>query len=109
MVRLHLPYDEGDLDRLEVGEEVLIDGVLHVGRDQVHRRLCDMIARGEEPPFDFTGHGIYYMGPSPAPQGHVIGAAGPTTSARMDPYSPTLVAHGPCMHTEAVGRCTAAS
>ena len=47
MVRLHLPYDEGDLDRLQVGDEVLIDGVLHVGRDQVHRRLCDMIARGE--------------------------------------------------------------
>ena len=79
MVRLHLPYDEGDLDRLEVGDEVLIDGVLHVGRDQVHRRLCDMIARGEDGSWDLL-HGSESCSPGACDRGsraHDIGAHGP--------------------------------
>lgn len=114
-MRLELPYDEEDLLAVRAGEEVLLSGILHVGRDQVHRRLCSALETGSPLPFDFRGSAIYYMGPSPAPAGHVIGAAGPTTSARMDPYSPMLlekglrvmVGKGPrsCAVTDAVARC----
>ena len=93
-MRLELPYDEEDLLAVRAGEEVLLSGILHVGRDQVHRRLCGALETGSPLPFDFRGSAIYYMGPSPAPAGHVIGAAGPTTSARMDPYSPMLLEKG---------------
>ena len=94
MKELRLPYEEDALLSLESGDEVLLYGKLYVGRDQVHKRLAETIAKGEELPFSFTGQGIYYMGPSPAPEGCVIGAAGPTTSARMDPYSPLLIERG---------------
>lgn len=93
-MRLELPYDEEDLLAVRAGEEVLLSGILHVGRDQVHRRMCGALEAGSPLPFDFRGSAIYYMGPSPAPAGHVIGAAGPTTSARMDPYSPMLLEKG---------------
>lgn len=91
---LELPYDATKLHEIEKWDEVILSGTLYVGRDQVHKRLCRMLSEGIEPPFPFKGNGIYYMGPSPAPEGHVIGAAGPTTSRRMDPFSPSLVAAG---------------
>ena len=94
MLTIKLPYDEEALLSLVAGEEVLLSGRLHVGRDQVHKRLYDTIQAGGGLPFDFNGAGIYYMGPSPAPEGLPIGSAGPTTSARMDPYSPCLMEHG---------------
>ena len=94
MKELRLPYDEDALLSLEAGDEVLLSGRLYVGRDQVHKRLAEAIAKGDRLPFSFGGQGIYYMGPSPAPEGCVIGAAGPTTSARMDPYSPLLIERG---------------
>lgn len=93
-MRLELPYTEESLALVRAGDEVLLSGILHVGRDQVHKRLCQMIMENGELPFDFSGSAIYYMGPSPAPPGHVIGSAGPTTSARMDPYSPLLLSKG---------------
>lgn len=91
MIRLSLPYADESLAALRVGEEVLLSGRLLVGRDQVHRRLFDLAMAGEPLPVDIRGQAIYYMGPSPAPAGYPIGAAGPTTSARMDPYSPLLM------------------
>ena len=91
---LILPYSPGDLDAIEAGDEVIISGVIYVGRDQVHKRLADAISSGQELPFGFAGNAIYYMGPSPAPEGYALGAAGPTTSARMDPFSPLLAGHG---------------
>ena len=94
MVRLNLPYSEDELLRVKAGDEVSIYGTLYVGRDQVHKRLYEAIAKGEKLPIELNGNGIYYMGPSPKVDGFALGAAGPTTSARMDPFSPTLLKHG---------------
>ncbi len=91
---LSLPYHGRDLEDLRAGDEVVIFGTLYVGRDQVHKRLKALIDSKGKLPFLFEGNGIYYMGPSPAPEGYVIGAAGPTTSQRMDPFSPLLIANG---------------
>lgn len=92
--RLELPYSEEAIAVINAGDEVLLNGILYVGRDQVHKRLFEALENNEELPFDFNGSAIYYMGPSPAPEGFVIGAAGPTTSARMDPFSPVLLDAG---------------
>lgn len=93
--RLTLPYhDRKEIESIEAGDYVILSGTLYVGRDQVHKRLCVMIEENESLPFDFHGNGIYYMGPSPRIDGFALGAAGPTTSQRMDPYSPILMEHG---------------
>ena len=94
MKRLLLPYSDDAIGSIESGDEVLLSGVIYTGRDQVHKRLAALIGEGKELPFDFAGSVIYYMGPSPAPEGFALGAAGPTTSARMDPFSPLLADHG---------------
>lgn len=91
---LHLPYDDNALSEIRAGDDVILSGTLYVGRDQVHKRLYDSIISGSELPFSFYGNAIYYMGPSPAKPGEAIGAAGPTTSARMDPFSPCLIKAG---------------
>jgi len=88
------PLDDKTIEDLRSGEQVLISGVIYTARDAAHKRLTEALDRGEEPPFDFHGQTLYYMGPSPAKPGAVIGAAGPTTSGRMDPYSPRLIAEG---------------
>ncbi len=92
--KLILPYAEETPGEIRKGDEVLISGTLYVGRDQVHMRLSKLLEEGLPLPFDFKGNGIYYMGPSPAPNGYVIGACGPTTSALMDPFSPGLIKAG---------------
>ena len=79
---------------LRAGDEVLLNGVIYVARDQAHRRMIEAIDKGEELPFDIRGQVIYYMGPSPARPGQVIGSAGPTTSGRMDRYTPKLLEMG---------------
>ncbi|MBQ2259367.1 MAG: fumarate hydratase C-terminal domain-containing protein, partial [Spirochaetales bacterium] len=71
---LHLPFCEQELSSINCGDEVLISGILYVGRDQVHKRLFEAIVSGTELPFDFNGNAIYYMGPSPAPEGFAIGS-----------------------------------
>jgi fumarate hydratase subunit beta len=79
---------------LEIGDKVLISGVIYTARDAAHKRLIDLLDAGKSLPFDIRGQIIYYVGPSPARPGRVIGAAGPTTSYRMDPYAPRLMELG---------------
>lgn len=79
---------------LKAGDMVYITGTVYTARDAAHKRLCEMIDRGEEMPFDFNGQIVYYAGPCPAKPGEPIGSVGPTTSGRMDAYSPTLIRKG---------------
>jgi len=80
--------------KLHAGDAVTISGVIYVARDAAHKRLVEALDRGEKLPFDPQGQIVYYMGPAPAKPGQVIGSAGPTTSGRMDVYSPRLLAEG---------------
>ena len=92
--RVRVPFEAEDLAGLKAGELVGLSGVIYTGRDQTHRRLCDLLDQGENLPVGLSGGLLYYVGPTPAPPGRVIGAAGPTTSYRMDPYTPRLLALG---------------
>ncbi|KPL22612.1 MAG: fumarate hydratase [Phycisphaerae bacterium SM1_79] len=92
--KLRGPLTDADVRSLKAGDEVLVSGVVYTGRDMAHRRLCESIEAGQELPFELAGAIMYFVGPTPAPPGRVIGAAGPTTSSRMDAFSPTLIAHG---------------
>ena len=92
--KLQPPLNETDVRLLKVGDEVEISGVLYTARDMAHKRLCQVIDAGEKLPFPLEGAIIYFCGPAPARSGRVIGAAGPTTSSRMDAFSPKLIAKG---------------
>jgi len=83
-----------DVVALRAGQPVLISGVVYTARDAAHKRMAEALARGGDLPFDIKGQIIYYVGPTPAPPGRVIGAAGPTTAGRMDAYTPALLALG---------------
>ena len=91
---INSPMDDETIAKLKAGDQVLISGVVYVGRDSAHKRIVEALDKGEKPPFKIKGQTIYYMGPSPAKPGEVIGAAGPTTSGRMDAYAPRLMAEG---------------
>jgi fumarate hydratase subunit beta len=91
--RLEAPLAHEDIEPLGAGDRVLLNGILYTARDAAHKRLVEALDRGEMP-FDPDGAVIYYVGPSPAAPGRVIGAAGPTTSYRMDPYAPALIERG---------------
>ncbi|MBI2934600.1 MAG: Fe-S-containing hydro-lyase [Chloroflexi bacterium] len=93
-VRVKSPLNPREVKKLRAGDKVLISGVIYSARDAAHRRMVEALERGERLPFDIKGQTIYYMGPSPAPPGKVIGAAGPTTSGRMDSYTPRLLEEG---------------
>jgi len=88
------PIDAETIEKLTVGTKVLISGVIYAARDAAHRELIQALDRGDRLPFDLAGQTLYYMGPSPAKPGQVIGSAGPTTSGRMDIYTPRLIAAG---------------
>lgn len=88
------PISAQVIEELTAGTSVLISGVIYTARDAAHQRLVRALDNGEKPPFELEGQTLYYMGPSPAPPGKVIGAAGPTTSRRMDAYTPRLLAAG---------------
>ena len=88
------PLDDAMVRQLRAGDEVLISGNVLTARDQAHKRLCERIEQGQPLPVDLTGTLIYFVGPTPAPPGRVIGAAGPTTSSRMDAFTPALLAQG---------------
>ncbi|MDR1872326.1 MAG: FumA C-terminus/TtdB family hydratase beta subunit [Deltaproteobacteria bacterium] len=91
---LAAPVDLDKLKSLATGQEALIDGQIYAARDQAHRLLVDLIKAGQKLPFDPQGQIIYYVGPSPPPPGQIIGAAGPTTSGRMDHLTEPLLAQG---------------
>ena len=93
-VRVKSPLEDEVVRRLRAGDRVLITGTLYTARDAAHKRITQSLERGEALPFDLRGQTIYYMGPSPARPGQVIGSAGPTTSSRMDRYAPLLMAAG---------------
>ena len=88
------PLTDAVVQSLRAGDEVLISGSVLTARDQAHKRLCEVIVAGQKLPVDLTDAVIYFVGPTPAAKGRVIGAAGPTTSSRMDAFTPTLLAQG---------------
>ena len=92
--RITLPLTESIARSLRAGDTVLLTGTIYTSRDAGHKRMCQALARGESLPFDPTDATIYYVGPTPAKPGQVIGSAGPTTSGRMDAYAPTLMRAG---------------
>ena len=92
--KVMLPLTDETLQDLRTGDELLLTGVMYVGRDAAHKRLVEALDEGKPLPVDLSGQTIYFMGPSPARPGRPIGAAGPTTSYRMDSYSPRLIAAG---------------
>lgn len=94
MKRIRAPFDEATARSLRAGDRVLITGTIIAARDAAHKRLVETLARGERLPVDLNGAVVYYVGPSPAKPGQAIGAAGPTTSGRMDAYTPTLLDQG---------------
>lgn len=93
-VRITTPITRAQARALKAGDTVLLTGVLYTARDAAHKRLCELVAQEKELPLDMKDAVIYYVGPTPAKEGQAIGSAGPTTSYRMDAYSPTLIAQG---------------
>jgi fumarate hydratase subunit beta len=88
--KLATPLTDADIEQLRAGDVVKLTGTIYTARDAGHKRIFDLLDADEELPFDLQGALIYYVGPSPAPPGRPIGAAGPTTSYRMDTYAPRL-------------------
>ena len=93
-ISINTPLTREDAKKLRAGDSCLISGVIYTARDAAHKRLCELIAKGEELPLDVKDSIIYFVGPTPAKPGQAIGSAGPTTSYRMDAYSPDLIALG---------------
>ena len=91
---LRLPLSDGDVERLRAGDNVLLSGGLFTARDAAHRRMVEALSKGQLLPVDIRGQVIYYVGPTPAKPGEVIGSAGPTTAIRMDPYTVPLLEAG---------------
>ncbi len=91
---LRLPLSEADARMLRAGDTVLLSGDMYTGRDAAHKRLIALLDEGKPLPMDLQGQVIYYVGPAPASPGHAVGAAGPTSSYRMDPYTPALLRLG---------------
>ena len=92
--RIHSSELKTYLPQLHAGDQILLSGEVYTARDTAHYRLCQLLNKGEALPFPLAGAIIYYAGPTPAPPGKPIGAIGPTTSGRMDPYTPLLLQHG---------------
>jgi len=92
--KITAPLSENVVLSLKAGDHVQIDGTVYTARDMAHKKLCRAIDDGTFPPLDLTGTIIYFCGPSPALPGRVIGSAGPTTSSRMDSFSPKLIEYG---------------
>ena len=93
-INITSPLEAEVVEKLRVGDRVLISGLVYTARDAAHKRLVQAINNGGKPPLNLKGQTLYYMGPSPAHPGQVIGSAGPTTSSRMDIYTPPLLALG---------------
>ena len=94
MREVAIPFAEGVVETLKAGDMIALTGHLYTARDQTHRRLCALLDEGHELPVDLSGQLLYYVGPTPAKPGQAIGSAGPTTSYRMDAYTPRLLELG---------------
>ncbi len=92
--RIETPLDRAAVQSLRAGDEVLLSGTVYTARDAAHRKLAGLLDAGRPLPVDLRGAVIYYAGPTPAPAGRVIGSIGPTTAARMDPYTPQMLNAG---------------
>lgn len=90
-IKINTPLTEDKIKDLKAGDIVLITGVIYTARDAAHKRLVDSLEKGKDLPFQVENSIIYYVGPTPAKPGREIGAAGPTTSYRMDTYTPKLL------------------
>lgn len=93
-ITIAAPLSREKARELRAGDSCLISGVIYTARDAAHKRLCELLAEGKELPLDIKDSIIYFVGPTPAKPGQAIGSAGPTTSYRMDAYSPSLIAKG---------------
>lgn len=91
---LTIPTTEDELKTLRAGDMIYITGTIYTARDAAHKRMFEALHNGEELPFDISGNFVYYLGPTPARPRQVIGSAGPTTSSRMDKYTPLLLDQG---------------
>jgi fumarate hydratase subunit beta len=91
---VNTPLTDDAVKELKAGDRVLLNGIIYTGRDAAHKRLVEMLDRGEDLPMDIKDQTIYYVGPCPAKPGQAIGSAGPTTSGRMDAYTPQLMDNG---------------
>ena len=89
--KITTPCSQEDLAHLRAGDTLLLSGIVYTARDAAHKRICEALDAGETLPFDLSGSAIYYVGPTPERPGQIIGSAGPTTSGRMDAYSPRLL------------------
>lgn len=93
-IKVTTPLNEDVISKWRSGDKILISGIIYTGRDAAHKRLVELIDKGESLPFDVKGQIIYFVGPTPARPGRAVGSAGPTTSYRMDAYSPRLIERG---------------
>lgn len=93
-IKINLPLSDEVVEKLHAGDNVLLTGYIYTGRDAAHKRLCELLSKGEELPFEIQNQTIYYVGPAPAKPNYVIGPAGPTTSYRMDAYTLPLLEKG---------------
>ena len=100
-ISVKTPLSREDARALKAGDSCLLSGVIYTARDAAHKRLCELVAAGKELPFPVKDSIIYFVGPTPAKPGQAIGSAGPTTSYRMDAYSPTMIA---CGQTGMIGK-----
>jgi fumarate hydratase subunit beta len=91
MISLQSPPSPEVIKTLKAGDEVLLSGIILTARDAAHKKLCDLLDEGKHLPVELTGQTIYYAGPSPTPPGKLSGSVGPTTSSRMDAYTPALI------------------
>jgi len=91
---LNVPFSKDDIKDFEIGDVVYLSGVIYSARDAAHKRMIEAYENGEPFPFDIKNQTVYYLGPTPARPGAIIGSAGPTTSGRMEKYTPTLLDKG---------------
>lgn len=92
--RIQVPLQEKDIEELRAGDYVYLTGTIYTARDAAHKRMYESMKKGETLPIELRGNVLYYLGPSPAREGQVIGSAGPTTSSRMDKYTPDMLDAG---------------
>jgi len=94
MKKLSLPLEKKKIEELKIGDRVLLDGIVYTARDQAHKRIIEAIKKGKKLPLDLRGQFIYYCGPTKTPKNKLVGSCGPTTSSRMDEFTPALLKAG---------------